>query len=121
MIRLSASIVLLLWFSCLPVSGQYAYGLKPMDRAAYLSTVEANSEKKLINLAEFLPGLSLDIRYATTNNFTGERIYELARAYARKPVAEALREVQKDCLSLSRFASQPRMCAGPHINRSFEW
>ncbi len=38
----------------------------------------------------------LDIRYATTNNFTGERIYTLARAYARKPVAEALKKVQEE-------------------------
>jgi D-alanyl-D-alanine dipeptidase len=40
--------------------------------------------------------LELDIRYATTNNFTGEVIYNLATAYARKPVAEALALVQAD-------------------------
>jgi D-alanyl-D-alanine dipeptidase len=50
----------------------------------------------LIDLTKFIPGIVLDIRYATTNNFTGEQIYNLARAYARKPVAEALKKIQDD-------------------------
>jgi len=41
----------------------------------------------------------LDIRYATTNNFTGEKIYSIAKAYARKPVAEALKKIQADLKS----------------------
>jgi len=73
---------------------QYKYGLKPTGYTAYLQTVKANPQKELINLETFVPGLVLDIRYATTNNFVGEQIYTLARAYARKPVAEALKKVQ---------------------------
>lgn len=79
-----------------PAAAQYKYGLKPVTYDAYLKTVKANPQKELINLATFVPGLVLDIRYATTNNFTGERIYTLARAYARKPVAEALKKVQAE-------------------------
>ncbi len=30
------------------------------------------------------------------NNFTGEQIYSIAKAYARKPVAKALKEIQAD-------------------------
>jgi zinc D-Ala-D-Ala dipeptidase len=30
----------------------------------------------------FIPGIALDIGYATTNNFTGEKIYNLPLAYA---------------------------------------
>ena len=48
----------------------------------------------MVDLENFIPGIVLDIRYATTNNFTKEKIYNLAKAYARKPVAEALKKVQ---------------------------
>ncbi|MDH4090545.1 MAG: M15 family metallopeptidase [Cyclobacteriaceae bacterium] len=75
---------------------QYRYGLKVTSLSEYLGTVKTNPEKELIDLAANIPGLVLDIRYATTNNFTGERIYNLARAYARKPVAEALQAIQSE-------------------------
>lgn len=74
----------------------YKYGLKPVDHAAYRQSLKTNPQKELINLQTFIPTLVLDIRYATTNNFTGEQIYTLARAYARKPVAEALKKVQEE-------------------------
>jgi D-alanyl-D-alanine dipeptidase len=78
------------------VSGQYKYGLTPTTYDGYLRSVRANPEKELIDLEEFIPGIVLDIRYATTNNFTGERIYDVAKAYARKPVAEALKRAQEE-------------------------
>ncbi len=75
---------------------QNKYGLTPMKMAEYTQSVKTNPDNELINLAEFIPGIVLEIRYATTNNFTGEKIYNLARAYARKPVAESLRKIQDD-------------------------
>lgn len=75
---------------------QNRYGLDPTDLTEYRRSVKENSEKELIDLEQFVPGLVLDIRYATTNNFTGERIYKLAKAFARKPVAEALKKIQAD-------------------------
>jgi zinc D-Ala-D-Ala dipeptidase len=75
---------------------QNKYGLTPMKMEDYKKSVKTNPENELVNLAEFIPGLALDIRYATTNNFTGQRIYNLARAYARKPVAESLKKIQAD-------------------------
>lgn len=80
----------------LTAAAQNKYGLKTMDLAGYLDAMEVQPEKELINLQTFVPGIVLDIRYATTNNFTGEKIYNLARAYARRPVAEALKRVQAD-------------------------
>jgi D-alanyl-D-alanine dipeptidase len=50
----------------------------------------------LIDLEQHIPNIVLDIRYATTNNFTGQRIYDLAKAYARKPVADALKKIQAE-------------------------
>jgi zinc D-Ala-D-Ala dipeptidase len=75
---------------------QNKYGLRATTYSEYLESVRSSPEKELIDLTKFVPGLVLDIRYATTNNFTGEKIYNLSRAYARKPVAEALRKIQEE-------------------------
>src|SRR5689334_6852853 len=75
---------------------QNKYGLTATTMEGYRASVKGNANKELINLEKFVPGLVLDIRYATTNNFTGEKIYNLARAYARRPVAEALKKIQAD-------------------------
>ncbi|HEX6892603.1 MAG TPA: M15 family metallopeptidase [Chryseolinea sp.] len=77
-------------------SAQSKYGLKATNYNEYLQSVKTNPDKELINLETFVPGLVLDIRYATTNNFTGEKIYNLFRAYARRPVAIALKKIQAD-------------------------
>ena len=94
------SIVVLI-FCVLAVQGmaQNKYGLKAMTYPDYAKSIKTSPEKALIDLKEFIPGIVLDIRYATTNNFTGERIYALAKAYARRPVAEALSRVQEDLRS----------------------
>lgn len=75
---------------------QYKYGLKVMNLEEYKASVKTNPEKELINLEKYIPGLVLDIRYATKNNFVGEKIYNLPRAYARKPVADALKKIQTE-------------------------
>lgn len=51
--------------------------------------VKQNPSFEMVDLAS-IEGLHFDIRYATKNNFTGEVIYEKAKAYARKDVAFAL-------------------------------
>ncbi len=76
--------------------GQYKYGLKPVTLDGYKKSVETDPKKELINLENHIPGIVLDIRYATDNNFTGEVIYNLPKAYARKSVADALKNAQSD-------------------------
>jgi len=75
---------------------QYKYGLAPVTYQQYQKSVEANPDKELIDLEKFIPGIVLDIRYATINNFTKQKIYTLAKAYARTPVAEALKRAQAE-------------------------
>lgn len=77
-------------------SGQGKYGLKVQGYEEYKNTIQTNSQKELVDLQTFIPTVILDIRYATPNNFTGEKIYNLARAYARRPVAEALKKAQQE-------------------------
>jgi zinc D-Ala-D-Ala dipeptidase len=79
-----------------PTFSQNKYGLKATTFTEYKQSLSASPEKELVNLEKFIPGIVLDIRYATTNNFTGEKIYNLARAYARKSVAESLKKAQAE-------------------------
>ena len=90
---LSLLFVLLLVDTAWP---QNKYGLKPTTLVEYKAALKSNPEKELIDLEKFIPGIVLDIRYATTDNFMKEKIYSLAKAYARKPVAEALKKAQND-------------------------
>jgi zinc D-Ala-D-Ala dipeptidase len=80
----------------LPTTAQNKYGLTPTTLEGYKSSLASHPEKELVDIEEFIPDIVLDIRYATANNFTGAKIYNLARAYARKPVAEALKKAQID-------------------------
>jgi D-alanyl-D-alanine dipeptidase len=50
----------------------------------------------LIQLIDFIPDITLDLRYATTNNITGRVLYPDAKAYVQRDVAEALRAVQTE-------------------------
>src|SRR5688500_14015204 len=93
---LTVSVTSVFFLVYLPVDAQYKYGLKPLGYEAYVQSLRAHPEKELVDLEKYIPGLVMDIRYATTNNFTGERIYDLASAYARKPVADALKKVQEE-------------------------
>ncbi len=88
-----------LFFVLLPFSWalcQNKYGLTPTKLDGYKASLVSNPEKELVDLEKFIPGIVLDIRYATTNNFTGTKIYNMAKAYARKPVAYALKKAQQE-------------------------
>jgi len=89
-------IILLFIPSCLFAQKKYSYGLTPVHYGEYLASLSALPQNELINLEQSIPGIVLDIRYATSNNFMKEKIYNLSRAYARKPVAEALKKAQAE-------------------------
>jgi D-alanyl-D-alanine dipeptidase len=44
----------------------------------------------LVELSRLDASIHLDIRYATSNNFTGHKLYAQARAFLQRPAAEAL-------------------------------
>ncbi|RYZ99038.1 MAG: D-alanyl-D-alanine dipeptidase [Sphingobacteriaceae bacterium] len=77
--------------------GQVAAGLPPVQHfGQYKAGVSNNTGKKLVEIKKLVPGIVLDIRYATTNNFTGQQVYKQARAFARLPVVNALQKVQAE-------------------------
>lgn len=92
-------LIILSLVSCVTYA-QNKYGLSPMDYEGYLKSIKTDPTKELVDLEKFAPGIVLDIRYATTNNFTGEKIYNLAKAYTRKPVAEAVKKAQAELAKL---------------------
>jgi D-alanyl-D-alanine dipeptidase len=49
----------------------------------------------LIAVTAAAPGIRLDIRYATSHNFTGQAVYPAAEAYLRRPVAEKRRRSRR--------------------------
>ncbi|QJD95315.1 M15 family metallopeptidase [Mucilaginibacter robiniae] len=50
---------------------------------------------ELVELTQIDPSLKLDIRYATTNNFTGQRVYRQPRAFLQRAAAMALAQVNQ--------------------------
>lgn len=45
---------------------------------------------ELVEIVKLDPTIHLDVRYATSNNFTGQPVYRQARAFLQRPAAEAL-------------------------------
>lgn len=72
------------------------HGLKVDGYAAYMDSCKTNSNNKLLEIKKFVPGIALDIRYATTNNFMKRIMYRQARAFARKPLVMQLKKIQAE-------------------------
>jgi D-alanyl-D-alanine dipeptidase len=51
---------------------------------------------RLVELNKIIPDIVLDIRYATTDNFTGKVVYPSPRCFLAEDAANALRDVQAD-------------------------
>src|SRR6185312_12007803 len=47
-------------------------------------------QSDLVEITQLDPTIHLDVRYATTNNFTHRPVYAQARAFLQRPAAEAL-------------------------------
>ncbi len=62
----------------------------------YQLEIKANPDNRLVEIKKYIPQIQLDIRYATSNNFTHHVMYPQARAFARLPVVLALKDVEAD-------------------------
>ncbi|MCP4551709.1 MAG: M15 family metallopeptidase [Bacteroidetes bacterium] len=70
------------------------YNLKIISNVSdYKKLISINPEETLVDIEKLIPGIILDIRYATKNNFTNQQIYSSPKAFVRKPVAEALLKI----------------------------
>jgi len=78
--------------SCAPIG--------PDKDVAFISagagrTLSPQDPKRLLELVTLDPMIKLDMRYATTNNFTGQILYDAARAFLVAPAAKALVRASK--------------------------
>lgn len=65
------------------------------DTIVYLRQIEENPNNELVDLESFVPGLNFDIHFATKDNVTGEQLYSIKKAFARRPVAVSLSIIQE--------------------------
>ena len=55
-------------------------------------------DNSLVDLREYIPNVFIDLRYATENNFTKQKIYSTDDAYLRLGTAKKLKQVQEELL-----------------------
>lgn len=69
--------------------------------AIYVTLIQvAFAQNDLVNVWKLDTTIVLDIRYATTNNFTGKKVYDEAKFFLRNEPAHKILEVQKELKSL---------------------
>jgi len=90
------ALVIFLSYAASAQKYKYIDSSKVMGLNSYLKDIKAHPETRLVEIKKYIPGIALDIRYATTNNFTHQQMYAEARAFARLPVVLALKEVEAD-------------------------
>jgi len=91
---------LLLLCCCEPAFAQdiplNRYGLPVVNSAAlYRQQAAADSNLRMVDLTRYIPGIRMDIRYATRNNFTRQVLYKHPKVLLRLPAAKALKAVQE--------------------------
>lgn len=77
---------LLALFMCIPL----------LCMLSMLSIVTKVNKHDLVDITKVNARIILDIRYATTNNFTHKAVYTQAKCYLRKSTAEKLNRVQQE-------------------------
>jgi D-alanyl-D-alanine dipeptidase len=75
---------------------KYIDSSKVMGLDSYLKDIQKHPETRLVEINKYIPGIALDIRYATSNNFMQRPMYKEAKAFARLPVVLALKGVEAD-------------------------
>jgi len=80
----------------IPVSSYGVQVINSVDQ--YRQMAIADSQKKMTDLRRLIPGIVLDLRYATTDNFTGQRMYpaQTGTTFLRWPAADSLKQVQAE-------------------------
>jgi len=102
-VRVAASLLALLGATAgcrtapAPTTSANAYGLAVVSSLAeYREQVRRVPAKELVDLATAAPGVALDLRYATPENFMDRALYPVSRALLRRPAAEALAAAQRE-------------------------
>lgn len=65
-------------------------------KTEYTLSVDEIGDDEFISVKTYIPDIVIDLKYATTDNFTGLKIYDFSDAYLRFGTVKKLAEVQKD-------------------------
>lgn len=74
---------------------QRSVGLSALLAGLSVVGLTARQRDDFVDVSQTVPGLFLDLRYATKNNFTHHQVYKHAVCLARRSTAEKLAAVQK--------------------------
>jgi zinc D-Ala-D-Ala dipeptidase len=66
------------------------------DEKSYMSETQIDSDNTLVYLTNYLQPLTVDWRYATTDNFTKQVLYTNPEAFLRLPAAKALQAINEE-------------------------
>ncbi|MBK9487705.1 MAG: M15 family metallopeptidase [Haliscomenobacter sp.] len=89
-----------------------------MASLSILSAQTTNPDANWVDMRSLVPDLVLDIRYATTNNFMEEKIYDCGECYLRKEVADAIARVHRRIKAQGYGGLKMYDCYRPH---SAQW
>jgi D-alanyl-D-alanine dipeptidase len=90
------------------------------NSSSIAQTTNTGSKTPFLDVRAINPRIALDIRYATTNNFTKRKLYRQARCVLRAPVAQALSRVQTD-LETQGLGLKVYDCYRPLSVQKFMW
>lgn len=77
------------------------YGLEVVpDLATYQRLARLDPGKALVDVQQIVPGIAIDVRYATSDNFMHQQLYPLAVVFLRCQPAAALRDVEAELAAL---------------------
>jgi len=95
--RIASLVPFILLAACSVAIAPNEYGLRVVsDEATYAKLVAHDTDKRLVDVANEVPGIVLDIRYATENNFMKRVLYPEAAAFLRLPAARAIADAQNE-------------------------
>ncbi len=90
-------LIFILFYAGISIAQTNPYGLKMLGTMKeYQASASADPDNRLVEIKKYIPGIKLDIRYATSNNFIGKAVYHQSRAFTRLPVVKALKDVQNE-------------------------
>lgn len=73
------------------------YGLHVVRKGkGYTFSIQTDTLKRMVALKKYLQPLTIEWKYATTDNFTKSILYKKPEAFARVEVAKALQKIQQE-------------------------
>lgn len=69
------------------------------DVAVYQHMVKHDAKKQMVDLSKEIPGLRLEIVYATDKHFVKKKMYTQPKAYMRRSAAQSLKAAQAELMA----------------------